>query len=1106
MDYEAEFSRRLKGLNAQQRQAVDIISGPLMVVAGPGTGKTELLTMRVANILDRTDTDPASILCLTFTESAAGNMTKRLSGIIGSVAYQVEICTFHGFGSSIIGRHSEYFYDNADYQPADPLTQLEILTEVIDQLSFDNPLRVRDPKGKPIYLAGLQKLIRNFKDSGLTAEQLELLVKQNIDFCHQAEPFIRQAFADKISKKTISLCQDLATEIERLADETPTLDFAVAPSLAQLFYTDLTRAIDEAEMDNTTKPITAFKRSWLANNDRKEQVMKIEEPCHKLSLAIDIYRQYIVKMNERQLYDFSDMINQVIRAIEEHPGLKADLQEQYQYIMVDEFQDTNGAQMHLLNLLADYDDQPNLMVVGDDDQAIYRFQGADIGNIQSFAERYPRLCQINLSQNYRSGADIVELATKVAGDISQRLTNADGTPKELIAHHDDYDCKIDWTIAVSEEQELDQIARQIKRAINTGSDKPNQIAVIARHHKSLAKLTAFLTKYDITFSYERQQDVFSSELIRLLLALARTIVCIAEHNINDANAYLATVVAHPAFGLSGEDFYRLSLSAQKKWGDWFESLAQFKPALVHWLKDQAVKSVDSSLEVMCAGLMNITNIPDDDDFHSDRTSRPLSSATSDYTSPIYQYYFAPDKLARGSLAYLSFLSDFSTLSQALEQYHPDRKRTLKDLLVFADRYAELGGQLQSTFRYGRQESVQLLSAHKAKGLEFDTVYLMDAESEEWGSKSRGGGDKIKLPPNMPFDNAGDTDDERRRLFFVALTRAKRNLHLFSHKFRQDKELNQLEYGLEYIKATEMKPPEPTEATAQLATGVFSFLLDSKLDKPALLADRLENYSLSASDLNTFTNLQYGGPETFLFQNLLRIPQAQVANQLFGTAIHAVMQSLHNYAMDEAHPNQLPPIDVTYQVFSRNFDINSLDEATAKVWIDKGHCIIDAYYEQRQDSFRTNQRAELKLEATIDDGVRLKGKLDAVTLNQAKRQAIITDYKTGKPFLSFTGKGKSATHQYENQLAFYKLLFENSPKYHDWQATEGIIEFVTPDANDGQLIAPRLNYADDVDMEHFTRLVIAVYHRITRLDLPDISEFKKTPAGTLEFEKWLIEHD
>lgn len=1106
MDYEAEFSRRLKGLNAQQRQAVDIISGPLMVVAGPGTGKTELLAVRAANILHQTDADPSNILCLTFTDSGSANMVKRLAQIIGSTAYQVEIQTFHSFGSAIIGRFGEYFYSGAGYQPADQLTQAEILTEIIAGLSYDNPLATLNPSGQPIYLKTIQKLISDFKNSGLNPDQLEELVDQDLSFSTDIEPTINEVFTKGISKKTISKCDDLLVELRRLATQTPPLAQAITPTLAQIMANDLAEAYAAAGDDGSTKPITAFKNRWVGNSDNGTKTLKITEHCRKLKLALDIYRQYLAKMDERQLYDFNDMILRVIQAITEHPGLKATLQEQYQYVMVDEFQDTNEAQMRLLHLLTDYDDQPNLMVVGDDDQAIYRFQGADIGNIQTFTRRYPKLRQVNLQTNYRSGTAIIKLAEQVAGDITERLTNADGTPKRLVAHHSDYKCRIDWTVATSQAGEFSHVAGSIKRAIDQGA-KPAQIAVIARRHKSLVQLADFLTALNIPFTYQHQQNVFDSELIKLLLNLARAIVCIAHNNITDANAYLPHIIASPAFGISGEEFYQISLDTEAQWGNWFKAIAKRQPRLIGWLKEQAQRSLDSPLEVMCAELMGITGMPnDEDDWETGRPDDSVSLAEKKYRSPIYRYYFGADKLEQDSLAYLNFLGDYTTLSQALEQYRPDRKNTLNDLLKFADRYQALNESLSSVATYGTAEGVQLMTAHKAKGLEFDTVYLIDAESEEWGSKCREKNAMIKLPPNLPLDNAGTTDDEKRRLFFVAITRAMRQLHLSSHSGQGSKELNQLEYALDYIPATSLDEPDMPETAKELVTSAFSFLLDSSLDRKSLLADRLSSYSLSASDLNAFTDLTYGGPERFLLDRLLRLPGVQTVNQLFGTAIHAVMQSLHNYAGSEDHPGKLPPIEQTYQVFQTSFRTTSLDEATTRKWSAKGRAIIDAYYEKRSESFRPNQRAELRLEATISDGVRLNGKLDAVELDSHKRQAIITDYKTGKSFPSFSSINKDSIHAYANQLMFYKLLFESSNQYHDWQVTEGVIEFVVPDPKTRQLIAPVFDYGRLADMAEFTKLVQAVYRRIVSLDFPDVSKFARSLTGTKQFERWLIEHD
>ncbi|MDQ5932637.1 MAG: ATP-dependent helicase UvrD/PcrA, partial [Patescibacteria group bacterium] len=135
-----DFETRYKKLNARQKDAVDTIEGPLMVVAGPGTGKTELLSMRAANILRRTDTLPENILCLTFTESGAAAMRRRLTEIIGKDAYKVAIHTFHSFGSEVINKNSEYFYQGADFRPASDLSAYELLRTIFDTLDFSNPL------------------------------------------------------------------------------------------------------------------------------------------------------------------------------------------------------------------------------------------------------------------------------------------------------------------------------------------------------------------------------------------------------------------------------------------------------------------------------------------------------------------------------------------------------------------------------------------------------------------------------------------------------------------------------------------------------------------------------------------------------------------------------------------------------------------------------------------------------------------------------------------------------------------------------------------------------------------------------------------------------
>ncbi|MCA9338850.1 UvrD-helicase domain-containing protein, partial [Candidatus Saccharibacteria bacterium] len=189
------FARRYKKLNKNQRLAVDAIDGPVMVVAGPGTGKTELLSMRVANILQKTDTSAQNILCLTFTESGANAMRERLIELMGKEAYGVSVHTFHSFGSEIINRYGDYFYSGAHFHPADELSSYNVLHSIFEKLPHDNPLGSK-MNGEYTQLRSVQNTISHFKKSGLTPDEIQRLLKNNTLFLDFAEPVLQKIFAN----------------------------------------------------------------------------------------------------------------------------------------------------------------------------------------------------------------------------------------------------------------------------------------------------------------------------------------------------------------------------------------------------------------------------------------------------------------------------------------------------------------------------------------------------------------------------------------------------------------------------------------------------------------------------------------------------------------------------------------------------------------------------------------------------------------------------------------------------------------------------------------------------------------------------------------------
>ena len=299
-----DFETRYKKLNSSQKQAVDYIYGALLVIAGPGTGKTELLSMRTAQILRQTDTLPQNILCLTFTESGATNMRRRLQQIIGEAAYKINIHTFHGFGTEIISSNREYFFQSADVQPTDELTQRQILGEIFTAMDWKNPLSSKNGDDF-VYLSDTLKIISEFKQSGLQPDEIRQIIADNQRVIDAVKDEIQQIFASKISKKTIELFLPLAESVAKIAKST-NLPVGVTP-YSQVLSLGIVHAAQEAIEQDSTKPITAWKNKWCEKNINGEFVLK-DTAMDKLLAVIDVYEQYVAELTKRRLFDYDDII------------------------------------------------------------------------------------------------------------------------------------------------------------------------------------------------------------------------------------------------------------------------------------------------------------------------------------------------------------------------------------------------------------------------------------------------------------------------------------------------------------------------------------------------------------------------------------------------------------------------------------------------------------------------------------------------------------------------------------------------------------------------------------------------------------------------------
>ena len=392
-------------LNQKQKEAVEYLEGPLLVLAGPGTGKTQLLSEKVAYILKNVDVGPENILCLTFTESGALNMRERLKMIVGQEGAKVNIGTYHAFGSDILAQYKNYSedYDRRLDAAIDEVTQFKIVKAIQDDLSGKDILRGDSIKD-------IISVISSAKSAGLSGKDLRRIAETNMEDSEVLSKAISPLLLNVVPRAFKESYENAYKPIyEILKDYTKS-----APILGRIerlivgLARDLKEAMVEAESTEKIKPLSNWKDTYFEKDEKGRYRLKDRVANKKLASLANVMDAYDKYLNENGLYDFDDMIEEAVKVIKNDAGFKATLSERYQYILLDEFQDTNPSQFMIIKELTDYE-KPMIMAVGDDDQAIYEFQGALSTNLTDFQKHYSANV-IPLIENYRSTQEILDFS------------------------------------------------------------------------------------------------------------------------------------------------------------------------------------------------------------------------------------------------------------------------------------------------------------------------------------------------------------------------------------------------------------------------------------------------------------------------------------------------------------------------------------------------------------------------------------------------------------------------------------------------------------------------------------------------------------------------
>ncbi len=1050
------FTEAYKALNQAQRQAVDTIDGPLLIIAGPGTGKTQLLSLRVANILNRSDTNPQNILCLTYTESGQRAMQSRLMEIIGEQAGRIEVHTFHGFGRHLITKYQEHFPDLAGYRSADDLALYETLAGCFADLPHSSPLAKRS-LGQWIYIGDVTERISQSKQAGLTPEDVKQRIAADVQWCDHGGKQLTKVFQNlgRLSSKAGSI---VATELSSLGTKHE------PGSLADACLSSLKVALDEVADSGKSTALSAWKRTWFSAEDGS-LYFKPADQLQKLTVFAELYLAYETSLQKQKLYDYDDMILFALKALETKPELRALVQETYQYILADEYQDTNPAQARIIELIADNpvnEGRPNVMVVGDDDQAIYGFQGAFVGVMLYFRERWNDVVTITLNQNYRSTQAILDSARSVITQGASRLENYyEDIVKQLQATSEATTQPPSHIISPTPEATVEHLVSLARTVPRDG-----ELAVIASKHRYLEHVAERFTTAHIPFFYEGRDDLLNDQEVRQILMYAETVLRIKQQKFERLDYILPELFTYELIPVNRHLIWAASLQAAEQKQPWWQ--------IIDSSKDHQWREFASALRKLAA----------DCDTNDGLASLHTVAAR-----------LFPDHQNQAILN-----QKLSSLTTHAGVYEQRKTISLELLLGYVRRCREAGIRLETHLESGTRDApIKLMSAHKSKGQEFESVYLLHADEHTW-FQERGRRNKLTLPPNWQhLQPATETFDDRLRILYVVMTRAKKHLRLLSSTTdRRGKPTAALpgteEIVQQQIDSVELaRPKSDNPDTAWQAW----YLPSSKADKNALhklLKPKLARYRLNPSHLTAFLDVTHGGPLNYFTHSLLKIPHVSGPEAIFGSHVHAC---LHYMQTTLNKTGRLPKRAELKQFVTDRMGQDTPSEINRV--IDK---VTD--YQATTKALRPGGTPEYSFgdQQIVTNGVRISGTVDRFDVDGSSLS--ITDYKTGKPIKSWRGGGdyqKQKLRRYRQQLMFYELLFANSTDFSEITQLSSSISFVEPSRR-GEFHQLVLD-AKPQERADLQRLIAAVWRHIMELDFPNVSAYEPTLQGMIDFENQLM---
>lgn len=753
----------------QQLEAINHDDGPALVVAGAGTGKTAVITQRIARLILSGKARAEQVLALTFTEKAASEMQQRVDELLPIGYLDTQIMTFHGLAERIM---REFALD-AGISP-----EFQILNEVQQTIIMQDVMASADFKY----------------------------------FSPQHDPF---AFISAVK-----------SSISRLKDE----------------------GIDAFEF---SKRVSKLKSSGEGEDN---------ESMRDLS---KIYSKYAELCAQKNSLDFGDLLLKLQHLLKNRKSVKSELNGRYKYVLVDEFQDTNGIQMDIISSLVDT--KQNIMVVGDDDQAIYRFRGASVQNILGFRKKFKSSKLIVLKDNFRSGQKILDSGYDlIQHNNPDRLEEAEGIDKQLMAHNHP-----EASVVISEYankiNEVDSISEQIEELVAKGVES-NQIAILLRKNNQIKSYILALQKKKIPYYVHQDVELFDQKSVKMLVALSKSITDPFD--------------SVSLFGLIMSGFFKT-----------FDKHELIKMSALANRTNQLLSEVLTEQGAPDWGNTVVEALKKWREMVGDYTSGELLFIALKDVGYLKNKLDLADTSVEAAMD-IQYMTDFFKLVKQFELVSDDPG--LMELCKYLDEIKLSSADVMSEISPLDSEGVQIMTIHKSKGLEFDYVLLPELVEQTFPSYARA--ETIKIPAEILDPGSGDHYQEERRLFYVALTRARKHAYLsFTRDYGQKRAKRPSRFIPEALGKEWEKLTKKLSGQTSMSELISSFEpVKSSASKDALL-NRLYRGDWLYLTTNQIADYLRSPKEFWLF-HVLQLPKGPFHTLVYGSSIHAALEHYYKFKL------------------------------------------------------------------------------------------------------------------------------------------------------------------------------------------------------------------